>query len=125
LPPEGSETAHPPPAEVAAAPTPGAEAGPASVGAEPQAVLPEVNPGGRPTDRERVVEEARRRLSAKNANENVRRRLAPFCRGLRDWLNEQPNPELNSKTGEVMSVDTIEGHVRDMFWEFWEKAKNG
>jgi hypothetical protein len=111
-------------AELAAARMPGAEAGPASVHAEVPVVLPEVNPGGRPTDRDRIVEEARRRLSAKNAKENVRPRLAPFCRDLRDWLKKQPDPELNSKTGEVMSVDTIEVHVRKIFWEFWER-ENG
>ena len=84
-----------------------------------------LNPGGRPTDRARIVGEARRRLREGEARrrlgekENVPDRLAPFCRDLRTWLQAQPNPELNSKTNEVMSVDTIEGHVRDMFWEFW------
>jgi hypothetical protein len=93
------------------------EPAPAAGVALPGALIP----GGRPTDRERIVEEARRRLSAK---ENVPDRLAPFCRDLRNWLKAQPNPKLNSKTNEVMSVDTIEGHVRDMFREFQRRQEN-
>jgi hypothetical protein len=87
--------------------------------AESPAASPEVNPGGRPTDRDRIQAEARRRLDVK---ENVPRNLAPFARQLRGWLEKQSNPERNSK-GEVSSKDTIEEHVRDMFWDFWGKLK--
>src|SRR5262249_43301343 len=80
--------------------------------------------GGRPTDRERIMAEARRRLSAEDAKEIVPRQLAVFCEDLRKWLNRQLDPIRNSKTGEVMSVDTIEEHVRDMFWEFSGRPEN-
>jgi hypothetical protein len=84
-----------------------------------------VNRGGRPTDRDRIVAEARRRLSAKDAKETVPAELASFARILREWLKRQPNPVLyrNRKTDalEVMSVGVIAEHVRKMFWEFWDK----
>jgi len=81
-----------------------------------------LKPGGRPTDRDRIVEEARRRLSAEGAKETVPRELASFARSLRRWLQQQPNPVLTN--GEVMSVDTIEEHVRGMFREFWRAQEN-
>jgi hypothetical protein len=86
--------------------------------AESPVALPEPNRGGRPTDRERIVAEARRRLDAK---ENVPRKLVQFAGDLRKWLEKQPDPELSN--GQVMAVDTIEGHVRAMFNEFWSGQK--
>jgi hypothetical protein len=80
--------------------------------------LPEVNVSGRHTDRDRIKAEARRRL---DANENVPRKLIQFARQLRQWLQKQPDPELSN--GQVMAVDTIEGHVRPMFNEFRGKKK--
>jgi hypothetical protein len=89
--------------------------------AESSVAPPEPNRGGRPKD-PLIVEEARRRLSAENAKAKVPRQLAPFARGIREWLVDQPNAVRDSK-GEVSSTDTIEEHTRDMFWDFWGEHK--
>jgi hypothetical protein len=72
---------------------------------------PEVDEGGRPTNRDLIVKEAVRRLK-----ENVPPDRAPFVRQIQKWLKEQPDARRNSK-GEVASgsEDTITDHIRGVF----------
>jgi hypothetical protein len=75
--------------------------------------------GGRPTDRDRVVAEAERRLRRRDYQRPPS--LAAFAKELHDWLDGQPRAIRISKTGAVMQAETIEGHVRDI----WNKHPNG
>jgi hypothetical protein len=72
---------------------------------------PEVNRGGRPTNRDLIVEEAVRFLK-----ENVPRERAPLVRQIQEWLEGHPNAHRNNK-GEVASgsEDTITDHIRGVF----------
>ncbi len=76
---------------------------------------PVSNKGGAPTDRGRVIAEARRRIIAK---ENLPTTLTKFAEQLREWLKGQPGAVRRSKTNEVMSADTIEGHVRQLWADY-------
>jgi hypothetical protein len=75
------------------------------------AVLPVVNPGGRPTDRDLVREEARWRLEHRQTQAKS---LAAFARELRKWLKDHGEHRAK-KTGEVMKADTIGRHVRPLW----------
>jgi hypothetical protein len=73
---------------------------------------PPINLGGRPTDRDLVVEEAAWRLRQPGRTEA--KKLAPFARELRKWL--EIHGEHRAKvTGEVMKAETIEDHVRSLW----------
>jgi hypothetical protein len=87
---------------------------PAAQPAEPPSWEPKPvsNKGGAPTDRDRIIAEARRRIDAK---ENLPTTLTKFAEQLREWLEGQPGAVRRSKTNEVMSADTIEGHVRTLW----------
>ena len=71
---------------------------------------PEVNRGGRPTDRDLLLEEAARRLRHKSPPPTLR----AFARQLHSWLEEHGEHRAK-KTSEVMKVQTIEGHVRRLW----------
>ena len=71
---------------------------------------PPVNRGGRPTDRDLVLEEASWRLR----HRPIPKTLAAFGRELREWLNDHGEHRA-VKTGEVMKAETIEDHVRPMW----------
>ena len=73
-------------------------------------VAPPVSPGGRPTDRDLVLEEAGWRLR----HQQVPKTLAAFARELREWLEDHGRYR-PVKTGEVMKAKTIEDHVRPMW----------
>jgi hypothetical protein len=76
--------------------------------------LPEPNLGGRPTDRDLLLEEAEWRLR----HEPRPPSLAAFARDvLRPWL-EVHGEHRAKKTGEVMRTDTIEDHVRDLWNQY-------
>ena len=98
-----------------------AEAEPAPAAAEPGPVTsvesprspiaePEVNLGGRPTDRDLLLEEAAWRLR----HESPPPTLRAFARQLHSWLEEHGEHRAK-KTSEVMKVQTIEGHVRRLW----------
>jgi hypothetical protein len=69
--------------------------------------------GGRPTDRDRVIAEAKRRI--RHESETVPGTLAAFARQIHEWLDKQPKAIRVSKTGKVMTADTIEGHIRKLW----------
>jgi hypothetical protein len=71
-----------------------------------------VSSGGRPTDRDRIVEEARRRI---NSRLPLPQTLAAFARELHQWLEQQPNPVRSPISNAVMNVRTIEDHVRPIW----------
>jgi hypothetical protein len=68
---------------------------------------PKVNRGGRPTDRDLLAEEADWQLRHEPRPPTLR----AFALGLRSWLKVHGEHRAK-KTGEVMKVETIEGHVR-------------
>jgi hypothetical protein len=72
--------------------------------------------GGRPTDRDLVLEEAGWRLRHQQAPET----LAAFARELREWLEEH-GMHRAVKTGEVLQAETIEDHVRPL-WNAHRRA---
>ena len=80
------------------------------------ATLPPVNPGGRPTDRDMVLEEAGWRLR----HPPVPKTLKAFADELREWLKDHGEHRVG-KTGEVMKAETIEGHVRPL-WNARKRA---
>jgi hypothetical protein len=69
------------------------------------------NLGGRPTDRDLLLEEAGWRL---RHPETLPPTLAAFAGELRNWL-EVHGVHRAKKTGEVMKAETIEGHVRSLW----------
>jgi hypothetical protein len=77
---------------------------------------PPVNPGGRPTDRDLVLEEAGWRLR----HQQVPETLAAFSRELRVWLGDHGKCRA-AKTSEVMTAETIKGHVRSL-WNAHKRA---
>jgi hypothetical protein len=79
--------------------------------AESPAAPPEPNLGGRPTDRDLLLEEADWRLR----HERRPPSLAAFGRELRLWLDVHGEHRAK-KTGEVMKAETIEDHIRDLWW---------
>jgi hypothetical protein len=89
-------------------------------GATPIAPIPNPvsNKGGAPTDKDRVIAEARRRIDAK---ENLPTTLKKFAEQLQKWLEGQPDAVRRQKTGKVMQVDTIEDHVRPL----WTAYRDG
>jgi hypothetical protein len=78
--------------------------------AESPAASLEPNLGGRPTDRDLLLEEADRRLRHGPRPPS----LAAFGRELRLWLDVH-GEHRSLKTGEVMKADTIEDHVRPLW----------
>ena len=72
--------------------------------------------GGRPTDRDLVLEEADWRLRHQQVSET----LAAFARELHAWL-EDHGMHRAAKTGKVMKVETIEDHVRSL-WNAHKRA---
>jgi hypothetical protein len=74
--------------------------------------------GGRPSDKDLIIAEAKRRMAANGPRPPT---LIEFARELQQWLNTQPNAHRNSKTGKVMAVDTIEGHIRSLWNERRER----
>jgi hypothetical protein len=66
----------------------------------------------------RVATEAEQRLKAGKAIPST---LAAFAGELRTSLEEWPDAYRSKKTGEVMSVGTIEELVRDRFNKFWSR----
>ena len=95
-------------------PAPEADAVPSPSAPEAQSEappLPEPNLGGRPTDRDILLEEAAWRLRHESHPPSLR----AFARDvLRPWLNVH-GEHRGLKTGEVLKVETIEGHVRDLW----------
>ena len=79
--------------------------------AQSPTVPPVVNPGGRPTDRDLVLEEAAWRL---RHQQTKAKSLAAFAGELHRWVNDH-GEHRDKKTGEVMKVDTIKGHVRPLW----------
>jgi integrase len=71
--------------------------------------------GGRPTEKDRIIREAKRRMAANGPRPPT---LTAFARELRQWLDAQPDAHRTSKTKKVMAVDTIEGHIRSL----WNRA---
>jgi hypothetical protein len=76
-----------------------------------------LNRGGRPTDRDIVVEEAAWRL--KRPGRTQAKTLKAFGLELREWLKDHGEHRV-AKTGEVMQAETIEDHVRSL-WNSREK----
>jgi hypothetical protein len=74
--------------------------------------------GGRPTDRDRVIAEAERRLKA---TEPIPAALAAFAKAIRGWLDKQPDAVRDVTEGEVMRVRTIEDHIRPLWTRYREK----
>ena len=74
--------------------------------------------GGRPTDRDLVLEEAdwRLRVPGRTRAET----LKAFAGELREWLEEH-GMHRAGKTGEVMKAETIEDHVRPL-WNARKRA---
>ena len=77
---------------------------------------PPANRGGRPTDRDMVLEEARWRLKHRLVPET----LTAFSRELHEWL-EVHGEHRAAKTGEVMKAETIEDHIRPL-WNAHKRA---
>jgi hypothetical protein len=95
-----------------------ARAEPVIAGPAPAAsAAPPVNRGGRPTDRDLVLEEASWRLRHRQHPET----LAAFARELRKWLGDHGEHRAVI-TGEVMKAKTIEDHVRPM-WNAHKRAQ--
>jgi hypothetical protein len=76
------------------------------------------NLGGRPTDRDLIVDVAQRFL---HGGVNIPRDLAPFAREVRSRLDK--DSRARRRNGKVASLDTIIEHVREMFWNFQGKRK--
>jgi len=74
-------------------------------------VLPTVNRGGRPTDRDLVLGEADWRLRHQQTKAES---LAAFARELREWLTDH-GEHRTKKTNDVMQADTIERHIRPLW----------
>jgi hypothetical protein len=68
--------------------------------------------GGRPTDRELVIAEAKRRIAR---NENLPPTLTTFVDQLRAWLAKHPRAHRNKKTNVVMRAKTIRRHVTNLW----------
>jgi hypothetical protein len=80
---------------------------------ETSAKLPGVSsPGGRPTDRDMVLEEAAWRL--RQPGRTQAKTLAAFARELHKWLSDH-GKHRGKKTGKVMKAGTIERHVRSLW----------
>jgi len=103
------ETSSPAPARVTLEPAPAPPAAPPQV---------QRQPGGRPTDRDMVYEEASWRL--KN-NRTQAENLTAFAQELHEWL-EVHGRHRTKKTGEVMKADRIEYHVRPLWNRHREKT---
>jgi hypothetical protein len=73
--------------------------------------------GGRPTDRDLVLEEADWRLRQPQIPKTT---LAAFARELHEWLDDHGMYRA-VKTGEVMQAETIEDHVRSL-WNAHRRA---
>ena len=78
-----------------------------------------INRGGRPTDRDLVLEEAERRLEHP---QQVPKTLRAFSRELRKWLSGHGRHRVK-KTGEVMKAKTIEDRVRPL-WNAYEHDRD-
>jgi hypothetical protein len=79
--------------------------------------------GGRPTDRDRVMAEAERRLRAGTSLPST---LKAFAEQLHTWLEEQPDA-LRTRTrkgSEVMGADRIKKHVRPL-WAALHRSGTG
>src|SRR5262249_17340799 len=72
--------------------------------------------GGRPTDGERVIAEARRRLERGDRFSSQ----TAFARELRKWLDQQPDAVRDSQN-EVMRIDTIKDHVHPVWVTYRKK----
>jgi hypothetical protein len=68
--------------------------------------------GGRPTDKDRVIAEARRRIGAA---ESLPVTLTEFAGQLHTWLDAQPDARRTKKSGKVLQPETIEDHVRPIW----------
>ena len=76
--------------------------------------------GGRPTDRDRVIAEAGRRIRERQALPGT---LTEFADQLKKWLDKQPDARRGTKTGEVMAAATIEDHVRPIWGAYRAKEQ--
>jgi hypothetical protein len=85
-----------------------------------EAPAPIKSEGGRPTDRDRVIAEARRRIKGREALPGT---LTEFADLLNKWLDKQPGAIRAAKTGEVMAAATIEDHVRPIWRAYREKEQ--
>jgi hypothetical protein len=85
-----------------------------------EAPAPVKSEGGRPTDRDRVIAEATRRIRERKALPGT---LTEFADQLNKWLDGQPDARRAAKTGEVMAAATIEGHVRPIWAAYREKEQ--
>jgi hypothetical protein len=80
------------------------------LGADSVAPLPPE--GGRPTDRERIIDEARRRINAKEPLPSTK---TAWAKELEAWLDKQPGARRGNKTRKVMTAETIEGHIQPLW----------
>jgi hypothetical protein len=67
--------------------------------------------GGRPSDVERIIAEAKKRLESKTYPSK-----AALARELREWLEKLPDATRDSRNN-VMAVSTIHGHIAALFKE--------
>ena len=67
--------------------------------------------GGRPSDEDRVIAEAKKRLESKTYPSK-----AALARELREWLEKLPDATRDSR-GNVMAASTIQRHIAPLFGE--------
>jgi hypothetical protein len=107
-----AETAMPPPEPAQAT----SELAPAPPAPEPSQSQQPGGRGGRPTDRDMMLEEAAWRLrNQKTKAEGV----AAFARELRPWLEDHGEHRTH---GDVMKAETIEDHVRSLWNQYRGKT---
>jgi hypothetical protein len=82
-------------------------------GTVPDAPIPRT--GQRQSDKETIIAEAQRRVTA---DESIPPTLSAFARELHFWLHGQPRV-LRTKTGKVLGPASIEEHIRPL----WRKYK--
>ena len=71
---------------------------------------------GRPSDRDRVRNEARKRLAPGQA---VPKSIAALARDLWKWLDQQPDARRSPRDDQIMRIRTITKHVSPI----WNEAK--
>jgi len=80
--------------------------------------------GGRPTDKDLVIGEAKRRIA--NASlEPLPSTQAEFVRQLHSWLDKRADAIRSKKTGKVMMPETIEGHIQPLWKAYRGNEEEG
>jgi hypothetical protein len=74
--------------------------------------------GGRPTDRDRVQNEARERLRPGQPAPNS---IAALSREIWKWLDQQPDARRSPRDDSVTRIRTITKHVSPIWREFHKK----